>query len=201
MLLWKRDPRRRQFFIKKEFQGKFILLFALCVIGPASLSVAVLYWQARQQLEKYLFSSHLKITHTGEIFSELMIKINLINATLIIVLVIFLSLYIFHRLNMHFLRMESRFDAMGQGDFSPLPQPQSRFNEVSNLINLGEQTRQNYRERYQNMEALLSRLEESLKNNASGTELSEHAKGLAEQLQGVSLPEVSTKEGSGDQDV
>lgn len=194
MLLWKKDPRRRQFFIKKEFQGKFILLFALCVIGPAGLSVAVLYRQARQQLEKYLFSSHLKITHTGEIFSELLIKINLISATLIIVLVILLSLYIFHRLNMHFSRMETRFDAMGRGDFSPLPQPTSRFNEVSNLINLAEQTRQNYRERYQNIEALLSKLEESLKNNAGVTVLSEHSKALAEHLQRVTLPEIATKD-------
>lgn len=193
MLLWKRDPRRRQFFIKKEFQGKFILLFALCVIGPAGLSVAVLYRQARQELEKYLFASHLKITHTGEIFSELLIKINLISATLTIVLVILLSLYIFRRLNTHFLRMETRFDAMGRGDFSLLPQPPSRFNEVSTLINLAEQTRQNYRERYQNIEVLLSKLEKSLKNNAAVTELSEHSKALAECLQRVNLPERSTE--------
>ena len=196
MLLWKRDPRRRQFFIKKEFQGKFILLFALCVIAPAGLSVLVLYRQARQELEKYLFSSHLKITHTGEIFSELLIKINLISATLIIVLVMLLSLYIFRRLNTHFLRMETRFDAMGRGDFSPLPQQPSRFNEVSTLINLAEQTRQNYRERYQNIETLLSKLEESLTNNAGVSELSEHAKALAEHLQRVRLPEISTREGS-----
>lgn len=194
MLLFKRDSRRRQFFIKKEFQGKFILLFALCVIVPAALSVTALYVQARMALEKYLFSSHLKITHTGEIFSGLLIKTNLIGAALMIVLVILLSLSLFRRLNTHFFRMEARFDAMGRGDFSPLPQLPSRFNEVSTLINLSEQTRQNYHERFREIEELLNKLEESLTAGAATTELRELSKKLAVHLSWVSLPETSSSE-------
>lgn len=189
MSFWNRDSRRRQFFIKKEFQGKFILFYALCVMGPAGLAVIALYVQARLVLEKYLFSSHLKITHTGEIFSGLIIKTNLISSAFMIVLVMLLSLYIFRRLNMHFFRMETRFDAMGRGDFSPLPQMSSRFNEVSNLIKLSEQTRQNYHGRFREIEALLNRLEESLTAGAATAELREISKGLAAHLQGISLPE------------
>jgi len=194
MLFWNRDSRRRQFFIKKEFQGKFILLFALCVIAPAGLSVTALYVQARMALEKYLFSSHLKITHTGEIFSGLLIKTNLIGSALMIVLVMLLSLYIFRRLNTHFSRMEARLDAMGRGDFSPLPQLPSRFNEVSTLINLSEQTRQNYRERFREIEALLNKLEEKLSAGAATAELREISKELAGHLQRVSLPETPAPE-------
>lgn len=194
MLFWNRDSRRRQFFIKKEFQGKFILLFALCVIAPAGLSVTALYVQARMALEKYLFSSHLKITHTGEIFSGLLIKTNLIGSALMIVLVMLLSLYIFRRLNTHFFRMEARLDAMGRGDFSPLPQLPSRFNEVSTLINLSEQTRQNYRERFREIEVLLNKLEEKLTAGAATAELREISKELAVHLQRVSLPETPSSE-------
>lgn len=194
MLLCNRDSRRRQFFIKKEFQGKFILLFALCVLGPAGLSVVALYVQARTALGKYLFSSHLKITHTGEIFSGLLIKTNLIGSALMIVLVVLLSLYIFRRLNTHFFRMEERFDAMGRGDFSPLPQLPSRFNEVSNLINLSEQTRQNYRERFREIEALLHRLEEGLTAGAATADLRKLSKELAVHLQWINLPETLTPE-------
>lgn len=194
MLFRKRDNRRRLFFIKKEFQGKFILLYALCVIGPAGLAVTALYVQARMTLEKYLFSSHLKITHTGEIFSGLLIKTNLISSALMIVLVLLLSLYIFRRLNTHFFRMEERFDAMGRGDFSPSPQPPSRFNEVSTLINLSEQTRQNYHERFRKIEALLNKLEDRLTTGAATAELREISKELAVHLQRVSLPEMSSPE-------
>lgn len=191
MLFGKRDNRRRQFLIKKEFQGKFILLFALCVIGPAGLSVVALYLQARMALEKYLFSSHLKIAHTGEIFSGLLIKTNLIGSALMVVLVMLLSLYIFRRLNTHFSRMEERFDAMGRGDFSPLPQLPSRFNEVSTLINLAEQTRQNYRERFREIESLLNRLEERLTVGAATAELRELSKELTGHLQRINLPETT----------
>lgn len=189
MLFWNRDPRRRQFFIKKEFQGKFILLFALCVIAPAGLAVLALYVQARMELEKHLFSSHLKITHTGEIFSGLLIKTNLISSALMIVLVILLSLYIFRRLNMHFSQMQSRFDAMGQGDFSPLPQLPSSFHEVSTLINLSEQTRQNYRERFREIEALLNKVEERLTAGAATAELRLLSTELGGHLQRIRLPE------------
>lgn len=194
MLFLNRDSRRRQFFIKREFQGKFILLFTLCVIGPAGLSVTALYAQARIVLEKYLFSSHLKITHTGEIFSGLLIKTNLISSALMIVLVMLLSLYIFRRLNTHFSRMEARFDAMGRGDFSPLPQLPSRFNEVSTLINLSEQTRQNYRERFREIEGLLNKLEASLTAGAATAELRHLSKELAVHLHGISLPKTSSLE-------
>lgn len=194
MLFWKRDPRRKQFFIKKEFQGKFILFFALSVVVPASLSVAVLYSQARLELEKHFFSSHLKITNTGEIFRDLLIRINLFSAALIIILVILLSLYIFHRLNIHFQRMEMRFEAMGQGDFSPSPQPPSRFNEISTLINLAEHTRENYRQRFQKIDDLLLCLEESLQGEGEIADLDEHSQALAEHLKWAKLPDSPAKE-------
>lgn len=194
MIFWNRDSRRRQFFIRKEFQGKFILLYALCAIGPAGLAVTVLYAQSRMALEKYLFSSHLKITHTGEIFSSLLIRTNLISSALVVVLVMLLSLYIFRRLNTHFSRMEARFDAMGRGDFSPLPPLPSRFKEVSNLINLSEQTRQNYCERFRDIEALLKKLEESLTAGTATAELRQLSKELGKHLQRVSLPERSSPE-------
>lgn len=194
MLPWNSDSRRRQFFIRKEFQGKFILLYALCAIGPAGLAVTALYAQSRAALEKYLFSSHLKITHTGEIFSGLLIRTNLISSALVVVLVMLLSLYIFRRLNTHFFQMEARFAAMGQGDFSPRPQLPSRFKEVSTLINLSEQTRQNYRERFREIEALLNKLEESLSAGAATAELRQLSQELAGHLQRVSLPERSSAE-------
>jgi hypothetical protein len=90
--------------------------------------------------------------------------------------------------------MEERFDAMGRGDFSPLPQLPSRFNEVSNLINLSEQTRQNYRERFREIEALLHRLEEGLTAGAATADLRKLSKELAVHLQWINLPETLTPE-------
>ena len=186
-----RDHPLWQFFVKKDVRKKFFLLYALCVIGPAGLAVLALYVTARRELERVLFSSHLKITDSGEIFQGLMVKTNLISLVLIVVLVMLLSLYVFRRLNIHFQRMEERFDAMGRGDFSLPPQPPSRFNEISSLIELSEQTRQDYRQRFVEMDRLLEKLDYSLASEAPAAELRDVADKLAGQLRRVNLPEAS----------
>lgn len=188
-MFWKSDPRRRQFFIKKEFQGIFILLYSICVIGPAGLAVGGLYVKAQLKLEKLLFSSHLKITNTGEIFRDLLLTTNIISSALIVVLVTLLSLYIFRRLNKHFYRMEERFEAMGRGDFSLQPQQPSRFNEISTLIDLAEQTRQDYRERFREVDLLLENLDKNLTADTTAAELRKFSEKLAMQLSRVNLPE------------
>lgn len=193
MLFGRRDNRRRLFFIKKEFQGKFILLYALCIILPAALAVLALHKQAQVELERHLFSSHLKISDTGEIFQWLLIKTNLLSSSLLIVIVMLFSLYIFHRLNTHFFRMEALFDAMGRGDFSLKPQLTSRFNEISTFIELAEATRQDYRQRFWELSELLDQLDKRLAAGATTDELHEFSKKLSAHLSRVTLPERSSQ--------
>jgi hypothetical protein len=188
-----RDHPLWQFFVKKDVRKKFFLLYTLCVIGPAGLAVLALYVTARVQLEKFLFSSHLRITDSGEIFQGLMVKTNLISLILIVVLVMLLSLYVFRRLNIHFQRMEERFDAMGRGDFSLPAQPLSRFNEISSLIELSEQTRQDYQQRFAELDLLLEKLENRLASEAPSAELRNVADNLAVELRRVILPETAAQ--------
>lgn len=191
MFLLNRDHRLWQFFVKTDVRMKFILLFALCVIGTAGLAVLSLYITARRELEKVLFSSHFRITDSGEIFQGLMVKTNLISLVFIVMLVMLLSLYVFRRLNIHFQRMEERFAAMGRGDFSLPAQPPSRFNEISSLIELSEQTRQDYRQRFAELELLLDQLDIRLASEAPAAELHNLAEKLAVHLRRVNLPEAS----------
>lgn len=177
------------FFVKKDLRKKFILLYVLCVLGPAGLTALSLYLVARLELEKILYSSHLKISDSGEIFSGLMIKTNLISSFLIVLLIILLSLYFFRRLNTNFHQMEERFAAMGQGDFSMPAQQLSSFNEISSLIKLSEQTRQNYRQRFAELDLLLDKLDDSLVAEASAAELRDLGDKLAVHLRRVNLPE------------
>jgi len=187
-----RDHRLWQFFVKKDVRKKFILLYALCVIGPSGLVVLALYVRARAELERILFSTHLRITDSGEIFQGLMVKTNLISLVLIVVLVMLLSLYVFRRLNIHFQRMEERFIAMGRGDFSLAAQPPSRFNEIASLIELSEQTRQDYRQRFAELDLLLDQLDNRLACEAPAAELHNLAEKLAAQLRQINLPEATT---------
>jgi hypothetical protein len=186
-----RDHRLWQFFVKKDVRKKFILLYALCVIGPAGLAVLALYVTAGRELERILFSTHLKITDSSEIFQGLMIKTNLICLVVIVMLVMLLSLYVFRRLNIHFQRMEERFAAMGRGDFSLPAQPPSRFNEIASLIELSEQTRQDYRQRFTELDFLLDQLDNRLATEEPAAELHGLAEKLAVHLRQVNLSKAS----------
>lgn len=192
MFLPNRDHPLWNFFVKRDVRKKFLLLYALCVLGPAGFAVLALYVSASLELEKILFSSHLKISNSGEIFQGLMVKTNLISSILIVVLVMLLSLYFFRRLNIHFQRMEERFDAMGRGDFSLPAQQLSCFNEISSLIELSEQTRQDYRQRFAELDLLLDKLDKRLAIEASASELRDLADKLAVHLRRVNMPEAST---------
>lgn len=188
MFFLSRESPLWQFFVKKDVRKKFILLYALCVVGPAALAALSLYVTARLELEKFLFSSHLKITNSGEIFGGLMLNINLISLVLIVVLIVLLSLYVFRRLNTHFYQMEDRFNGMGRGDFSLPAQQLSCFNEISSLITLSEQTRQDYRQRFAELDLLLDKLDDRLAAAAPAEELGDLAEKLATHLRRVSLP-------------
>lgn len=154
--------RRRQFFIKKEFQGKFVLLYATAVFALAT-GAALFFWRsARQAIDQQLYSSHIKVARSGDLIRGLLFEVNLVCAAAVILLVTGLSLYIFYRLNQHFSALEERFSAMGRGDFSLPRQDGSRFNEISALIELAETVRDDYRQRYADIAQTLDEIEGAL---------------------------------------
>lgn len=191
MIFLNKEISLSQFFVKRDARNTFIALYFLSVVVPAGLAVLALYMDARLVLEKHLFSSHIKISNTGEIFRTLMIRANVVSVFIIVVLIMILSLYVFRRLNSHFHRMEERFDAIGRGDFSLPAQQLSRFNEISTLINLSEQIRQDYRQRFTNLDGLLEKLDKMLTDGAPEAELRRVADELTVQLRHIHLPEAT----------
>lgn len=181
--------RRRQFFIKKEFQGKFILLYAFLIISLAILTSYGLFLSLRKTLESQLYSSHLKVERSGDLLQGILLKTNVAAVFAIVVLVVILSLYIFKRLNTHFFHMEQRIDAMSQGDFTMSAQPSSRFNEISRLISLLEQTQHDYRQRFDAIAETLNEIEEALQTGADPEQLQAVRARLGKLLQEVALPE------------
>lgn len=179
------------FFMIKDVQKKYFALYALSVIGPASLAVLALYLQARWELENILFSSHIKITDSGEIFRNILIKTNFVTFAVIVTLVVLLTLYLLGRLNTHFHRMEERFVAMGQGDFSLPPQALSGFNEISSLIQVSEQMRETYRNHFLELDDLLEKIDNGLASDAPAQDLHILANKLTDTLRKVRLPEIS----------
>jgi len=181
--------RRRQFFIKKEFQGKFILLYAMVIICLAGLITFQLFRSGQDVLTRNLYVSHLKVQSTGEILFGLLLKTNVFALLGIVLVVIILSFIVFSRLNAHFFRMEQRLEAMTQGDFSFSPQPASHFNEISRLISMVQSAQSDYRQRFEGMAAALERIEGGCHGKGDPALLGEGNDLLRKVLAGISLPE------------
>lgn len=180
--------RRRQFFIKKEFQGKFILLYAMIIICLAMLTAYCLYLSIQKTLEIGLYSSHLKVDRSGDLLLGILSRTNIFAILAIVILVMLLSLYVFKRLNTHFFRMECRIDAMSQGDFTSPTQSQSRFNEISRLISLIDETGNDYRKRYEDIRDALHSIEETLNAGGDSEKLKAGRSKIHALLQEVTLP-------------
>lgn len=183
------ENRRRQFFIKKEFQGKFILLYALATGSIAGLVAFLFYRNGQRVLIENLYRSHFKAESSGEMLSDLLLKTNVFAVIAIIVVVIVLSFIVFRRLNVHFFRMEKRLDAMARGDFHTPPQPASHFNEISQLIDLVQTVQRHYGERFQDLAQVLDEIERACRGEGEPERLRAAKEKLRIILAQVSLPE------------
>lgn len=61
----KRSYKRRQYFIKKEFQVKFILKFCLLIVFGAIISTGLLFLFSQDTLTSSFQQSRLVIKSTG----------------------------------------------------------------------------------------------------------------------------------------
>ncbi len=70
--------RRRNYFIKKGLQSRFIITFAFIVIAVFFLSWFLVYYMIDKELTMELYKSHIKIKTTGEIIRPILLRLNLI---------------------------------------------------------------------------------------------------------------------------
>ncbi|PIY20751.1 MAG: hypothetical protein COZ12_08360 [Deltaproteobacteria bacterium CG_4_10_14_3_um_filter_60_8] len=62
-----RSNKRKIYFIKKDFQTRFILRFVAIATVWAAATVLLFAYLAEKRLERFRFSSHIKITTTSEL--------------------------------------------------------------------------------------------------------------------------------------
>lgn len=68
--------RRRQIYVNRPFQSRFIALFAGIAATGLAASGTVLYYILRSRIEDSLFRSHLAVTTTGEMLLPSLLAVN-----------------------------------------------------------------------------------------------------------------------------
>ena len=113
-----RPHRRRQYFIKRDFQFRFILKFCLIVVAGVIISTGLLFLFSQGTLTSSFHQSRVTIKSTALAILPAAIYTNLITLGLITLATIVVTLFISHRIAGPMFRFEKELKAIGEGDLT-----------------------------------------------------------------------------------
>lgn len=110
--------RRRHYFIKKDFQFRFIFKFCLILLSGVIISTALLYLFSQDTLTSTFSNSKLVIEKTAFAIMPAVIYTNLITLGLISIASIAVTLLVSHKLAGPMFRFEADLKVIGTGDLT-----------------------------------------------------------------------------------
>lgn len=110
--------KRRNYFIEKEFQAKFILKFCALVALAGLLTIGLLYFLAERSTTVSILNSRVAVRSTTDFLLPLLIQTTLIVTIFVSVATIILTLFISHKIAGPLYRFKKVLEALGRGDFS-----------------------------------------------------------------------------------
>ena len=113
------DYKRRNYFIKKRLQSRFIFGFSLTVVVGFLASWAFVYYTIDKRLSEELYRSHIKIETTGEIISGVLLKINLIAVPFLILSAIAVGVFIVRNVTAPLRNFKEALEDFGRADITP----------------------------------------------------------------------------------
>jgi methyl-accepting chemotaxis protein len=110
--------KRRQYFIKKEFQFKFILRFCLLILAGVIVSTILLLFFSQDTLTSSFQHSRLVIENTSKAILPALIYTNLITLGLVSFATIIVTLFVSHKIAGPLFRLEKELKEIGEGDLT-----------------------------------------------------------------------------------
>ncbi|RLF61683.1 MAG: hypothetical protein DRN37_00480 [Thermoplasmata archaeon] len=108
--------RRRKYFIKKDFQFKFVLKFCGVVLGGVLISTALLFFFSQNTLTSSFSHSRLVIKSTGSAILPAVIYTNLIVLGLISLAAVLVTLLVSHKIAGPLFRFEKELQDISAGN-------------------------------------------------------------------------------------
>lgn len=110
--------KRRNYFIKKEFQFKFIIKFCLILFFGIILSTGLVFLFSQETLTSSFDNSKLVIKNTGDAIMPTLVITNGITLALIAIAAIGVTLFVSHRIAGPLFRFEQDIKKIATGDLS-----------------------------------------------------------------------------------
>lgn len=113
-----RTYKRRNFFVKKDYQAKFILKFCLIILVGSIISTGLVLLFSLGTLTSSFDHSRLVVTNTATAILPTVILTNIVTLILISVATIAVVLFISHKIAGPLFRFEKELKEIGEGDLT-----------------------------------------------------------------------------------
>jgi len=110
--------RRRQYITDSSYQIKLILTFVVISFSASIAAVAFFNYFALKQLEALMWTTHINIQSTGELFKPLFIKVNIAGVVFISTLLIIAAFLLIKRTSGPLYRMSRDIAQAATGDLT-----------------------------------------------------------------------------------
>jgi methyl-accepting chemotaxis protein len=110
--------KRKNYFIKKDFQTRFILKFCLLLLLGVIISTGLLFIFSQDTLTSSFEDSRLQIKSTGLAILPSVILTNLMTLALIALASVGITLFVSHRIAGPLFRFEKDLKDIGKGDLT-----------------------------------------------------------------------------------
>ncbi len=111
-----RGYKRKNYFIKKEFQFKFIIKFCLVLLAGIVFSTVLVFLFSQGTLTSSFDNSRLIIKSTGDAIMPTLIITNLVTLGIIVLAAIGVTLFVSHRIAGPMYRFEQDIKRIAKGD-------------------------------------------------------------------------------------
>lgn len=112
--------RRKNYFIDKSFQTKFILKFCLLVIAAGMLTMGILYYLSLRSTTVAIVNSSVVVKSTADFILPILIQTVVVVSLLLGIAVIIVTLFVSHKIAGPLYRLKKSMQALGEGDFSEI---------------------------------------------------------------------------------
>lgn len=110
--------QRKNYFIKKDFQAKFILKFCLLLLAGVIVSMALLFFFSQDTLTSSFHNSRLVIKNTGLVILPSIVYTGLITLVLLTIGTVIVILFISHKIAGPMFRFEKELREIGEGNLT-----------------------------------------------------------------------------------
>jgi methyl-accepting chemotaxis protein len=180
-----KSNQRRNYYIDKEFQTRFILKFCGILLLGAVLTVGVLYILGLNSTTVAFVKSHVVAQNTATFITPLIIKTLVISGVLSLVLTVCVTLIVSHRISGPLYHINKVISGLSRGDFSK----DIKLREKDQLHYVAESLNemiQNNRFKIKAIKEQYCELENQVKELESSKDSKKLVKEIREQLQKVS---------------